>query len=260
MRAALLLLVVLGVAAVTVVASNLQRIVGGSVTTIDQYPFGVSLLYSWTGIGNYIQECGGAIVNNRAILTAAHCLMGDPPNRWRSRVGSTNANSGGVVHTTSRIIRHSGFNRRTVDNDVAIIQIVGTFSFNNNVRAGYIAGPNYNPTDNSPVWAIGWGRTTSGGTRSEQLRHVQIWIVNQAVCRSRYGSISRTVTDNMICSGHLDVGGRDTCQFDSGGPLLHNNVIIGITSWGQGCGLPRFPGVSTRVSRYTTWIRTHSES
>lgn len=92
---------------------------------------------------------------------------------------------------------------------------------------------------------------------SEQLRHVQIWTVNQAVCRSRYARIG-AITDNMLCSGWLDVGGRDQCQGDSGGPLLHNNVIVGVSSWGQGCADKNFPGVNTRVSRYSSWIQSNS--
>ncbi|XP_046978619.1 trypsin, alkaline C-like [Vanessa cardui] len=257
MRAALILLA-LGLAAVTAVPRNPQRIIGGSVTTIGQYPYGVALLFSWTGSGSFFQSCGGTILNNRAVLTAAHCLIGDPISRWRSRVGSTNANSGGVVHTTSRIIIHPSYNTGTLDQDIAILHIVGSFSFNNNVRAGRIAGSNYNLGDNQPVWAIGWGTTSVGGRPSEQLRHVQIWTVNQATCRTRYAELRRTITDNMLCSGWLDVGGRDQCQGDSGGPLFHNGVVVGVCSWGERCALARYPGVNVRVSRYTSWIQNNS--
>lgn len=62
------------------------------------------------------------------------------------------------------------------------------------------------------------------------------------------------VTDNMICSGWLDVGGRDQCQGDSGGPLIHNGVIVGLSSWGWDCASPVWPGVNTRVSSYTDWV------
>jgi trypsin len=89
---------------------------------------------------------------------------------------------------------------------------------------------------------------------SEQLRHVQIWTVNQEVCSSRYAVILRTITDNMLCSGYLDVGGRDQCQGDSGGPLYHNRVVVGVCSWGYGCASARFPGVNARVSRFASWI------
>lgn len=90
------------------------------------------------------------------------------------------------------------------------------------------------------------------------LRHVAINTVNKADCAERYGSSPffgpRLVTENMICAGILDVGGRDACQGDSGGPMYYGGVLIGVISWGNGCANARYPGVSTRVASYTDWI------
>ncbi|XP_026739087.1 trypsin, alkaline C-like [Trichoplusia ni] len=250
-------LLALCLAAVAAVPKNPQRIVGGSVTTIGQYPSMASLLFSW-GTTGHRQSCGGTILNNRSILTAAHCTVGDAPARWQVRVGSTNANSGGSVHATQQIINHPNYSGWTLDNDVAIIRVSSTFSFNNNVASASIAGSNYNLGDNQVVWATGWGTTSPGGSLSEQLRHVQIWTVNQATCRTRYQTLGRTVTDNMLCSGWLDQGGRDQCQGDSGGPLYHNGVVVGVCSWGQSCALAFYPGVNARVSRYASWIQSNA--
>ncbi|XP_072940394.1 trypsin CFT-1-like [Epargyreus clarus] len=247
-------LILAGVAAVP---ATQQRIVGGSVTTIDAYPFAAALLYS-SNLANYYQSCGGTILNNRAILSAAHCFIGDLATRWRIRVGSTWANSGGTIHNTNQIIIHPSYNSVTEDNDIAILRAATNFVFSTTVAAGNIAGANYNLADNQVVWAIGWGTTSYQGVSSEQLRHVQIWTVNQATCRTRYAELGRTITDNMLCSGWLDVGGRDQCQGDSGGPLLHNNVIVGVCSFGQGCALPRYPGVNARVSQFVNWIVNNS--
>ncbi|XP_023935759.1 trypsin, alkaline A-like [Bicyclus anynana] len=258
MRAIFVLLTV-GLAAVAASPTrNAERIVGGSITNIGTYPMAVALIRSATGSGTFSQACGGSILNNRSVLTAAHCIHGVQTNRWRSRVGSTNANSGGVVHHSHQFIHHPQYVRATADNDVSIIRLSSHISFNNNVRAGSIAGPNLHTPDGASVWAIGWGRTSSGGSSSEQLRHVQIWVVNQTVCRNNYQRIRRTITDNMLCSGWINVGGRDQCQGDSGGPLFHNNVIVGVCSWGEGCALPDFPGVNVRVSRVSNWIRNNA--
>ncbi|KAJ2952791.1 hypothetical protein O0L34_g7150 [Tuta absoluta] len=254
MNTALILL--MGVAAVAALPANdPTRIVGGSVTNIQQYPFAVALLLSRSG-SVHSQSCGGAIINNRSVLTAAHCFMYDPQTiQWRSRVGSSNANSGGLVYNTNQIINHPQFNRNSLDMDFAIIRIQGNFIFNNNVANGSIAGPNYPVPDNAPVWAIGWGRTCYlYCPGSEQLRHVQVWTTNLNTCRSRYQERNLQVTNNMLCSGWLDVGGRDACQGDSGGPLIHNNVIVGVTSWGHECAHERYPGVNARVSVASNWI------
>lgn len=85
---------------------------------------------------------------------------GHVANRWRFRVGSTWANSGGVVHSVSSIINHPSYNRNTWDNDIAILRSASTIGFNNNVRAVSIAGSNYNLADNQVVWAAGWGLTS----------------------------------------------------------------------------------------------------
>ncbi|XP_063390158.1 trypsin CFT-1-like [Cydia fagiglandana] len=259
MRVAVLLLgVVVAVSALPRTEPPSQRIVGGSVTTIENYPYHAGLLSTWD-LNWFSQSCGGTILNNRSILTAAHCFWYyTAANRFRVRIGSTWANSGGVVHTVSQNILHPSFNRNTLDSDVAIVRLASVITFNNQARAGSIAGANYNVADNQAVWATGWGATAFNGPASEQLRHVQIWTVNQSVCVARYNELRLVVTDNMLCSGWLDVGGRDQCQGDSGGPLIHNGVVVGVCSWGHQCAVARYPGVNARVSRFTAWITANA--
>ncbi|XP_045505392.1 trypsin CFT-1-like [Colias croceus] len=253
------LVVLLGlVLAVAASQQRHQRIVGGSVTTINRYPYAVAMLYSRTG-SVFNQACGGTIINNRSVLSAAHCFYRDRANQWRMRVGSSFASSGGVVHNTNSLILHPWYNDNTLDNDVAIVRSNTAFTFNANVARGSIASANYWLADNQVVWAVGWGLTTWNGRPSEQLREVQVWTVNLVTCRNRYREINLSVTDNMLCSGILDVGGRDQCGGDSGGPLLHNNVVVGVCSWGhEQCAHPRYPGVNALVSRYTSWIQANA--
>ncbi|XP_021196271.3 trypsin, alkaline C [Helicoverpa armigera] len=247
----------LSFAAVAAVPTNPQRIVGGSLTTIDRYPTIAVLLYTWN-FSTFRQSCGGTIINNRAVLTAAHCTNGETPNRWQIRVGSSFAHSGGATHFVNANIVHPAYNRNTYENDLAILRSSTTFSFNNNVRAASIAGANYNLADNQAVWAAGWGATFHlAFERSEQLRHVEMRSINQATCRNNYAVRGTVITDNMVCSG-WPTGGRDQCQGDSGGPLYHNGVLVGVCSFGVGCGQAQFPGVNVRVSRYTSWISSNA--
>ncbi|PZC70336.1 hypothetical protein B5X24_HaOG200459 [Helicoverpa armigera] len=251
------------VAVVAAVPANPQRIVGGSLTTIDQYPSMAACLTTFDFV-NYFQACGGTILNNRSILTAAHCTIGDTANKWRFRVGSTFANSDGIVHNVQQIINHPNFDQAAfVDMDFAILRSASAISFNNNVRPVSIAGPNYYLPDNQAVWATGWGWISENGPTSEQLRHVEVFSINQEICKSRYanlsiGAFNIAITDNMLCSGILDVGGRDQCSQDSGGPLYHNGIQVGVCSFGFGCGRPQYPGVNARVSRVTAWITSNA--
>ncbi|XP_045484080.1 trypsin CFT-1 [Pieris rapae] len=249
----------LAVVAVSAVQPRFQRIVGGSVTDISKYPYAVAMLYSRTGGGVHNLNCGGTIINNRSVLSAAHCYIGNTLQQWRMRVGSTHSNGGGVVHNPNAIIIHPQYNSRILDNDVAIIRSNTAFNFNANVARGSIASSNYWLPDNAPVWAIGWGWTSSYGPTSIQLREVQLYTVNLQTCINRYREIGNVVNSNMLCVGILDVGGRDQCGGDSGGPLLHNNAVVGVCSWGHvDCGHPRYPGVNALVSRYTSWIQANA--
>ncbi|XP_075976826.1 trypsin, alkaline C-like [Anticarsia gemmatalis] len=243
-----------------VTASPLDsRIIGGSVTTIDNYPEVATLLYSGNFV-NFRQYCGGSILNQRAVLTAAHCVheFKNVPAAWRIRVGSAFAYSGGVLHTGSRIIMHPDYDRFNTESDIGMIHTATPIAYiNNAVQPARIAGTNYNLVDNQVVWAVGWGVTdTVNWQHSEQLRHVQIWTVNQELCRERY--VGRNITDNMLCVGWLGVGGRGTCRGDSGSPLYHNGVVVGICSFGRGCAEPDYPTVNVRVSRFTTWIQANA--
>ncbi|KAL0901259.1 hypothetical protein ABMA27_006551 [Loxostege sticticalis] len=261
MRASIVLVLTLAVAAATTKKTN--RIIGGSLTTIDQFPEMVQLLRD---TGNYFdQNCAGTILNNRAILSAAHCTKVST-SALRIRYGSSYRTSGGTVVTVNRIINHPDYNRPVPwDSDVSILWVNANIPSTTTSRPARIAGPNYYPADNQVVWAAGWGRTINGDddSISNQLRHVQLWTVNQAVCRQRYTRriilvdgipTSTKITDNMLCAGWLDVGGRDQCHGDSGGPLYHNGVVVGVTSFGDDCGSAFFPGVNARVSRFTNWI------
>ncbi|XP_047989729.1 trypsin CFT-1-like [Leguminivora glycinivorella] len=253
MRVALLLLsVVLAVSAAP--NTHQQRIVGGELTSIDRYPFQAAILQS-IDLVSYTQSCGGTILNQRSILSAAHCFMVTSPVNYRVRVGSTYANSGGVVHTVAQLINHPSYNAWTQDNDIAVVRLSSQITYNDYAQPGSISGPNYNLADNQVVWATGWGLTSHGGQPSEQLRHVQIWTINQEICRQRYSTV---ITDNMLCSGWLDVGGRDQCSQDSGGPLIHSGVVVGVCSFGNNCADPYYPGVNARVSRYTSWIQANA--
>ncbi|XP_023951068.2 trypsin CFT-1-like [Bicyclus anynana] len=237
--------------------SQQDRIVGGSVTTINTYPFAVSLQVSWNNV-QFSHTCGGTILNNRAMLSAVHCWVNNNvASRFRCRAGSTNRSSGGWQHNVAQLIGHPHYSPRNHDNDIGVVRVATAFQIGAaTVRAGNIAGANHNVPDNRDVVAIGWGRTSTNGAGSEQLRHVVLRTVNQARCNSDFSGI---ITANMLCANWHD-GSRATCNGDSGTGLLLNNVVVGVCSfmgW-DGCGSTRWPSVFARVSRYATWIRNHA--
>ncbi|XP_075986644.1 trypsin, alkaline B-like [Anticarsia gemmatalis] len=243
-------------AAVSAVPFDSARIVGGSVTTIDNYPTIAAVLFGWDFV-NFRQSCGGIIINQRSVLSAAHCIPAtSSPLQHRIRVGSTWGNSGGAVHDLAAFFIHQNYNAMTFDSDIVVLRTSTFISYNNVVQPASIAGPNYVVPDNELVWAAGWGAIASGGPWSEQLRHVNMWTINQEVCTQKFVNFAR-INDNMLCTGEPNVGGLSTCQGDSGGPLYHQGVVVGVTSFGGPvCGHVDFAAVSVRVSRFTSWIQS----
>lgn len=79
-------------------------------------------------------------------------------------------------------------------------------------------------------------------------------VVDQAACVSAYSRLNN-VTDRMICGGRLELGGLDACQGDSGGPFVVDGILVGVTSWGNGCGLSQNPGVWSRVPSMVDWVQ-----
>ncbi|KOB65704.1 Trypsin T2a [Operophtera brumata] len=158
-----------------------QTISGGSATYIEKYPHVASLSYSWKSI-TFWQTCAGVILNTRAILTAAHCPAGDAIDKWRVSLGSSFANSGSIVHVVATIVIHPNYNSMTNDNDIGIIRTSIRIDHTDFVKPASIAGADIKLADKEVVWAVGWGYTSAVGYPSEQLRHEQIRVINQAVC------------------------------------------------------------------------------
>ncbi|CAG9138107.1 unnamed protein product [Plutella xylostella] len=246
-------------------ADSQNRIIGGLPTTIEVYPYMAQVL------ANGQPNCGGMVLTARHVLSAAHCFINQngaaiSPSVFTVRVGSTYSMSGGSVHKVSTIVLHESYNNPTSNNDVAVVVLASRIrSFNSStVRPAIVPPSGYVVPDNASVVAIGWGRTVENiaSSVSPSLRHVSVRKVSRSECAARYSALGAQqgnanmfpVTTSMLCAGLLNVGGADACQGDSGGPLVYNGVVVGVTSWGAGCGNPSYPGVYARVASYTTWI------
>ncbi|XP_059615032.1 trypsin-4-like [Phlebotomus argentipes] len=223
-------------------------IAGGQDAQPGQFP--------WIGAIEYVdyeQVCAGSVISDHWFLTAAHCVYSLQLDSIRVRVGTRYRENGGQIHRMLRIILHPDFSQDYVyDMDVAVCEI-----------EGIMGGPNVRPiplTTTEPlaasrVFVSGWGATYIDGSPSEVLQFTQIPIISRDVCNSTYmGRVSET----MICAGE---SGRDICVLDNGGPLTDSrNMLVGIVSWGMGCGAPIYPGVYTNIAHpdIRSFIREHT--
>ncbi|CAF0902100.1 unnamed protein product [Adineta steineri] len=230
------------------------RIVNGEDAGYNTWSWAVSL-----EVGDYL--CGGTIIHESYIITAAHCLDHNlRPSDITVHAGSLTIMEG-TQRSASQFYMHPSYNTAQHTNDIALIQLDRPLDLSNRDLAKIclpkIASTSEEyPVASTPLLTVGWGTLSSGGDISRTLQQVTVSAVGAQTtyCQS-------VIKDPMLqlCAGIMPGGGKDTCQGDSGGPLMMFNSkqeweLVGVVSYGKGCGLPRFPGVYTRVSSYLDWI------
>ncbi|XP_068231253.1 transmembrane protease serine 9-like [Palaemon carinicauda] len=241
--------------------NSITRIVGGETTTMHEYPWQVGLTSASR------PYCGGSIISNQWILTAAHCVEGDSASSVKVLIGEHNWGTTTETSVTekrdvSQIIVHPQYSSKTFDNDMALLKLSSPISFPSDNKIAPVCLPDAgNAYDNVDAIITGWGTTSSGGSQSNQLREVTVPTMTNSKCQQSYGN---SITSNMICAG-LDEGGKDSCQGDSGGPMVTGGntaasfmVQIGVVSWGYGCAYAGYPGVYARVNNYLSWISSNT--
>jgi len=230
--------------------SHKGRIVGGFDTTILRAPWHIGLFLS----GSYI--CGGSILTPERGLTAGHCVRPSAPSSYSIMAGSTRrlGDQGAIRAAVVRIIRHPQYNPQTIRNDVAVLWFANRLQFGPRIQRIGLPAQGTPVTNNAMTFVTGWGLRQEGvgSSLADILQYTVKPVVSNQACNVSY---SGRISDDMLCAG-LRNGGRDACQGDSGGALIINGVQHGIVSWGRGCARPNFPGVYTRVSFFTNWIRS----
>jgi len=222
------------------------RIVGGHQAQQGIYPF-----YAIPSSNTYL--CGGTLIHDDIVLTAAHCGT----MVWESgvRLGATSLTSNVNVtfYNTTKMVIHPNYVEATFEHDIMLVKLnqkvpgpFATLNFASNI-----------PKVNEELTAIGFGRTLENGYVSNDLLEVNFYTVSYAECSKVYPNY---IKDNiMVCNGGVVGGGKDTCSGDSGGPvfLANTTIQIGLVSFGIGCARPDVPAVNTRISGFHDWI-THT--
>ncbi|RWS25124.1 uncharacterized protein B4U80_09205 [Leptotrombidium deliense] len=206
------------------------RVVGGENTVYGQVPWQVlikeSRLFGWLSF----RKCGGVLIGDRWVLTAAHCQAG-----WLGSLDvilgehdiqlfqQQNANEKVILRKAKRVIIHPEFSRKRLENDIAIIELESEVNFDENIQPICLPKADEDFT-NCMAYVSGWGKTSYNSLGYEQ-------------------------------------GGKDSCEGDSGGPLMVQRndsswVLVGIVSNGIRCAEPNLPGVYMRVSKYINWIES----
>ncbi|KAM7344108.1 transmembrane protease serine 9-like [Cochliomyia hominivorax] len=238
---------------INIAALPTARIIGGWEVDILKHPYLVSIRYRSQKNSVYVHRCAGVIYNERVVITGAQCVVDIMNDEKVLVVAGANSRTGadGLPYPAFKWVSHSQYSSWTVDYDIGLLIIDDVFDFTNlNIKP--IAIKESRPVDGKMGTVAGWGYREEFGPSSSHLEEVQVPIVRSKVCTQSYGA--GEITDRMICAGYLKAGGKDACQGDTGGPLVVDNELVGLVSWGRGCARPNYPSVYTFVGALKEWI------
>ncbi len=232
------------------------RIVGGTPTQISQVPWQVAI----TASGNL---CGGSLISTEWVVTAAHCVTEKVPASVLVYAGIDRLSQRSEANrsSVSRIVIHPNWNNSIYTADIALLQLSAPITLTDKVQLISLPSnvdPGTWPAQGVPATVSGWGATSFAGVVSDQLNSANISILTGPGVDTCGGYGSDFTSNDDICAG-TPSGQIDTCAGDSGGPLVISEsgspVLAGVTSVGNECALPNFPGIYTRVTSYLSWIR-----
>lgn len=237
------------------------RIVNGEEVGDGEVTWQISLQLS---IGGSVRQrimshfCGGAIINDRWAITAAHCVyqkMYITSENLFVVFNTTNMKLPDVPNIGVEKIFSANYSPDTKENDLALLKLKDSI-YNTTEPFGAVSLPSESFKPSGDCIVSGWGyQQVNGGSTPDHLMAANVTILTHEDCQNRF-SPKYTIYPGMICAGG---NSTDACQGDSGGPLVcksstGQNVLTGIVSWGIGCATPNIPGVYTEVAKYATWI------
>jgi len=249
------------------IKKKMNRIVGGEDASRGEYPWMARLTLNGKG------WCGGTLIGAQWVLTARHCTLREDkyevkPKQLEVILGDYNKNKydkSKLFIKVIEIINHPDYT--TYPNvDYALLKLENPVDFNKETHIRPICLPDNsrNQYRGEDAIATGWGRLAAKGNFAKILQKVDLKVMSNRKCNRILNSTHKEqkVTDFMICA-NMPGTNKDACQGDSGGPLITTNggngitpgenyELIGVTSWGWGCG--KYPGVYARVTEVMGWI------
>ncbi|CAM1295041.1 Uncharacterised protein g1169 [Pycnogonum litorale] len=242
-------------------------IVRGVDASIEDWPWMVAI-FRLNELNKSQYWCGGTIIDDFTVLSAAHCFQFRDPSKYVIRVEEYDLNSDTdgrhpIDHLVKEIRIHANYSKFAHYDDIAIMKTKTRIRYTNHAKPICLPGRNIGDLNGSQASVIGWGDIEFAGPSASILQEAVQPIVSNSKCDndfkklSTYSKIFRNgITAGFLCADH-GINKQDACRGDSGGPLMIYRgswIIVGIISFGYRCAETGFPGVYTRVSEYLSWI------
>uniref|UniRef100_A0A1B8XZ49 Peptidase S1 domain-containing protein n=1 Tax=Xenopus tropicalis TaxID=8364 RepID=A0A1B8XZ49_XENTR len=243
---------------VPAVAPKVTRVVGGEDVVPHSWPWQISLQYQGTS-GAWGHTCGGTLISEQWVLTAAHCISSGRVYRvFLGKHSLQQDEAEAVAISPEKIIVHEKWNSLFIINDIALIKLSQPAPLSEAIQPACIPSSGAILANDFPCFVTGWGRLYTNGPIADNLQQALLPVVDHATCTLRdwWGSQVQTT---MVCAGGDGI--VSGCNGDSGGPLNCQAAggaweVHGIVSFGSGisCNYAKKPTVFTRVSAYNDWI------
>ncbi|XP_036985174.2 serine protease 44-like [Artibeus jamaicensis] len=233
-----------------------MRIIGGMPASEKKWPWQVSLRI------NDQHVCGGSLIGNRWVLTAAHCVFGHV--EYTVKIGDTHlrqTSTMAVKVPVRDIVIHQDYTSfGIIENDIALALLEFPVNYSSYIQPVCFPEKAFLVQTGTECWVTGWGKLHEKEDAPELLQEAQQSIIRYKECNEILKQLLQTSV-NILEKGALcayNALGKDSCQGDSGGPLVceFNDtwVQVGIVSWGFGCGRKNHPGIYTELSFYKDWV------